>query len=187
MNNDEQVYFQNIVENLIRGIGDDPMRDGLLDTPSRVVRSWSELYAGYSMDPAKILARTFDRGTYDQMIVLRDIDFFSACEHHLLPFSGVAHVSYIPGERVVGLSKLARLVECFARRLQIQERMTEQIADALEKHINPRGVAVVVEGRHSCMLARGVNKKQGVMTTSSLRGLFKTEPKCRAEFMGHLK
>jgi GTP cyclohydrolase IA len=175
------------VQHILRMIGENPEREGLLDTPARVVKSWNELYSGYKMDPKKILSRTFDRGTYDQMIVLSDIDFFSTCEHHMLPFFGVAHVAYIPGKRVVGLSKLARLVECFARRLQIQERMTEQIAVAINDHLKPRGVAVVVKGKHSCMISRGVNKNRGVMTTSSIRGLFKTDPKSRAEFMEHVK
>lgn len=174
---------KHLVEGLICSIGEDPERQGLRDTPSRVVKSWSTIFGGYKMDPKEILERRFASEKYDQMIVLRDIEMFSTCEHHMLPFYGKAHIAYIPNGHVVGLSKLARLVECFARRLQIQERLTQQIADALNEHCQPRGVAVMIEAQHLCMVARGVQKQNSVMSTSALRGLFKDEQKVREEFL----
>lgn len=169
------------VKNILTAIGEDVEREGLKDTPSRVVKSWSELYRGYALDPASILKTTFDGDGYDQMIVLKNIELFSTCEHHMLPFIGHAHIAYLPTKRVVGLSKLARLVECFARRLQIQERLTRQIAEAMMKHLEPKGVGVVIEAKHFCMLARGVNKQNSVMTTSSLDGVFRDDT-VRKEF-----
>jgi GTP cyclohydrolase I len=167
--------------------GNPELREGIKDTPDRVIRSWAELYRGYHMDPKEILSRDFDRGTYDQMVSLRNINFFSTCEHHMLPFYGVAHVAYIPGERVVGLSKLARLVDCFSRRLQIQERMTAQIGEALVDVLKPRGVAVLVESKHLCMIARGVQKQEATMRTTFVAGLLKEDDKARAEFMSSIK
>ncbi len=177
---------ENYVQGMLRGIGEDPDREGLRDTPKRVVESWKELYGGYQQDPAEILARDFDGNGYDEMIVLRDIEMFSTCEHHLLPFFGRAHIAYIPGKRVVGLSKLARLVECFARRLQIQEKLTREIADAIQKHLNPVGVGVIIEAQHMCMVARGVGKQNSVMTTSALLGQFR-EQQVRSEFLALVK
>lgn len=172
-----------LVAMMLSRIGDDPKRDGLIGTPERVARSWRDLYAGYRMDPAAILARKFENATYDQMIVLRDVELYSTCEHHMLPFYGKAHLAYVPsGGVVVGLSKLARLVDCFARRLQIQERLTEQIADAIAEHVSA-DAAVMIEARHMCMLARGVTKQNSVMVTSALRGAFKTDGKARDEFL----
>jgi GTP cyclohydrolase I len=172
---------EDVVRRQLELIGEDPNREGLKETPTRVVRSWSELFAGYSMRPEDVLVKDFERDGYDEMILCRNVQFFSTCEHHLQPFFGKAHVGYVPDERVIGISKLARLVEVFARRLQIQERLTEQIADALEKHLSPKGVAVVIEAQHFCMICRGIQKQTSSMVTSSLKGVFRNaEP--RAEF-----
>jgi len=168
------------VATLLRFIGEDTGRDGLLDTPSRVVRAWREMTAGYGEDPAEILSRTFEESS-DEMIVLRGITFYSVCEHHLLPFYGTASVGYLPG-RVVGISKLARLVNCFARRLQIQERMTRQIAEAVEEHLDARGVGVVIRAHHLCMGCRGVRQEETEMVTSSMLGTLRSDPTSRAEF-----
>jgi GTP cyclohydrolase I len=174
-----------VEENIVRileFIGEDPKREGLQDTPQRVVRSWKELFGGYGQDAAAVLVRDFEAENYDEMILCRNIDFYSTCEHHMQPFFGTAHVGYVPKRRIIGLSKLARLVEMFARRLQIQERLTQQIANALEEHLQPRGVAVLIEAKHFCMMCRGVRKQNSEMTTSSLTGVFRSaEP--RAEFL----
>jgi GTP cyclohydrolase I len=155
-------------------IGEDPDREGLLETPERIIRSWKELYAGYGQSPEEILSKRFsETDGYDQMILLKDIGFFSVCEHHTLSFIGVAHVGYLPRDKVVGISKIARLVDCHARRLQIQERMTRSIATDIMKYVEPRGVAVVVEGQHLCMQARGVQKIGATMITSAMEGIFK--------------
>ena len=175
------------VRELLRFIGEDPKREGLLDTPKRVIKSYKELFRGYNEDPKTILATDFERGKYDQMILLKDIELQSMCEHHMLPFIGKAHVAYIPGERVVGLSKLARVVDCFARRLQIQEKLTEQIADSIFDIRKCKGVGVVVEAHHSCMSARGVNKKGATMMTSALRGNFLSDGVVRAEFLSSIR
>lgn len=172
-----------IIKDMLKSIGEDVGREGLLDTPKRVVKSWSTLFGGYHQDPKTILGTVFDSDNYDQMIVLRDIEMFSTCEHHMLPFFGKAHVAYIPNGKVVGLSKLARLVECFSRRLQIQERLTQQIADAIMDHTGAKGCGVVLEAKHFCMVARGVSKQNSVMMTSALRGDFHTDPTMRAEFL----
>lgn len=170
------------VRSFLRYIGEDPGREGLLDTPDRVVRSWDELYGGYQVDPCKALGVVFEDGACDEMVILRDIQGFSTCEHHVLPFSYVAHVGYIPDGKVVGISKLARLTECFAARLQIQEKMTSQIADTLMTALAPKGVMVVIEGQHLCMKARGVRQPGSVMVTSAIRGVFQ-QPETRAEFL----
>ena len=169
------------VATLLRYIGEDPSREGLWDTPGRVVRALRELTAGYAMDPKTILDTTFDE-PYDEMVVLEGVPFASLCEHHLLPFTGRVTIGYVPEARVVGLSKLARLVECYARRLQVQERMTRQLADALDTWLEPKGVGVVVEGSHSCMSLRGV-QKPGVMRTAALTGVLFDKPEARAEFL----
>lgn len=174
--------IERAVAELLEALGEDPMREGLRDTPGRVARMYSELFAGLRTDPAKHLKRVFQEN-YDEVVLLRDIDFYSLCEHHLLPFHGRAHVAYLPNGRVVGLSKLARTVEAFARRPQVQERMTCQIADALMEHLEPRGAAVVIEAEHLCMKMRGVQKPNGVMVTSALRGVFKERPSARAEVL----
>lgn len=166
---------------MISHIGDDPSRDGLKDTPERVVRSWKELFSGYDQDPSKLF-KVFDVA-YDQMVVVKDVDFVSFCEHHLLPFEGVAHVAYIPAGKVVGLSKIARVVDVFARRLQVQERLTNEIGDCIAEHLCPKGVGVVLEAHHSCMSCRGVKKRNAKMITSYLSGVLRDEPDCRAEFL----
>jgi GTP cyclohydrolase I len=172
---------------ILRAIGDDPDREGLQDTPARVIKSWTELFAGYHQDPAEILGTTFgDVDGYDELVLLKDIPFQSTCEHHMLPFVGHAHVAYLPGERVVGLSKLARLVDCFARRLQIQERLTRQVVQALMAHLAPRGAAVVVEASHGCMACRGVRKVDAKMVTSAFEGALR-EPAARQEFLSAVR
>jgi len=171
------------IRDLLIAVGEDPDREGLRDTPKRGARMYEELFAGLQTDPAIHLERVFHE-RYDEIVLLRDIDFYSLCEHHLLPFHGKAHVAYLPDGKVVGLSKLARTVEAFARRPQVQERMTCQIADALMEHLAPKGVVVVVEAAHLCMKMRGVQKPGGTMVTSALRGLFKEDAAARAEVMG---
>ena len=172
------------VRTLIRWAGDDPTREGLLDTPARVARSYRELFAGYDADPRGYLERTFEEvGGYDELVVLRDIRFVSFCEHHMLPVVGRAHVGYLPRQRVVGISKLARVVRGFARRLQIQEKMTAEIAEAIQEVLNPYGVGVVVEAEHSCMTLRGVNAPGAQLTTSRLVGVVRDDPRTRQEFL----
>lgn len=177
---------EDLVKQMLDAIGENSSREGLLDTPKRVVKSWRELFAGYEQNPSSILERDFDGAGYDEMIVLRDIELYSTCEHHMLPFYGKAHVAYIPGARVVGLSKLARLVECFARRLQIQEKLTREIAEAIHDCLAPKGVGVIIEAKHMCMVARGVGKQNSVMTTSALLGKFR-EHEVRQEFLALVK
>ncbi|MCY0386260.1 GTP cyclohydrolase I FolE [Robbsia sp. Bb-Pol-6] len=169
---------------LIRWAGDDPQREGLLDTPGRVVRSYEEFFAGYAIDPADLLQRTFSEvDGYDEMVVLKDIRFESYCEHHMVPIIGKAHIAYLPDRRVVGLSKLARLVDAFAKRLQIQEKMTVQIADMLDATLNPKGVAVILEASHQCMSTRGVHKAGASMVTSRMLGAFREDASTRREFL----
>lgn len=176
------------VRTLLAYAGENPAREGLLETPKRVVKSYDEYFSGYVLDPHAILSTTFEEvGGYDEMVVLRDIRFESHCEHHLAPFYGRVHIAYIPRERVVGLSKLARLVDVFSKRMQIQEKMTAQIASALQDVLNPRGVAVVVEAVHMCMTTRGVHKQGATMQTSQLLGTFRSDPRTRQEFFDLLK
>lgn len=176
------------VRTLIRWAGDDPDREGLLDTPKRVTKSYSELFSGYDTDPKDILNRTFKEvGGYDEMIVLRNIGFSSHCEHHMLPFTGCVHIAYIPNDKVLGLSKLARLVDVYAKRLQIQEKFTAEIAGTLNDILKPKGVAVVVEAIHTCMTMRGVQKANAKMQTSKLLGLFRSDSRTRQEFFSLLK
>lgn len=168
---EEENDIEKAVVRELEYIGEDASREGLIDTPKRVVRSWSKLYGGYKESPKEILSRKFESpGEMSYPVVLKDIEFFSTCEHHLLPFFGKVTIAYMPGRRIVGISKLARLVECFARRLQIQERMTEQIADAIELYLEPKGVYVHCEAQHFCMIARGVEKKNAKMVTKTVRG-----------------
>jgi GTP cyclohydrolase I len=172
------------VRTLIAWSGDDPDREGVRATPSRVVRAFEEYFAGYKEDPEEILGRTFDETDgYDEIVVLKDIRFESHCEHHLAPIIGKAHVAYLPNRRVVGISKLARLVEVFAHRLQIQEKMTAQIANTLEEVLQPRGVAVVVEAAHQCITTRGIHKPGVSMVTSRMLGAFRTDASTRREFL----
>ena len=171
------------VRTLIRWAGDNPDREGLLETPKRVVRAYEEFFSGYGQDPQKILSRTFDEVEgYDEIILLRDIRVESHCEHHLVPIIGKVHLAYLPSTKVVGISKLARLVDVFAKRLQIQEKLTVQIAQTLQNALQPRGVAVVIESDHACMTTRGVHKTGVKMVTSQMLGLFKTDLEKRKEF-----
>jgi GTP cyclohydrolase I len=171
---------------ILGAVGEDPEREGLQRTPLRVAKMYAELTAGYRIDPDALINEAVFSVDYDEMVMVKDIDFHSLCEHHMLPFMGHVHVAYIPAGKVIGLSKIPRIVEMFARRLQVQERMTVQIADFINHALQPEGVAVVVEGVHMCAVMRGVKKANARMTTSALRGLFKTDPKTRAEFMGHV-
>ena len=172
------------VRTLLRWAGEDPAREGLVDTPGRVVRSYRELFAGYETDPRAYLERTFEEvGGYDQLVMLKDIRFVSFCEHHMLPVIGKAHVAYLPTDRVVGISKLARVVNGYGRRLQIQEKMTAEIAEAIDEVLKPKGVGVVLEATHSCMTLRGVNTPGASLVTSSLRGVVRDDPRTRQEFL----
>lgn len=175
-----------IVTMQLLAIGEDPKREGLKETPARVVKAWGEWFAGYKMDPATTL-KTFEDGAElcgDEMVVVRDIDLYSFCEHHMAPFFGKAQVAYIPDSRVVGLSKIARLVDIFSKRLQVQERLTNQIANAIEEHLQPKGVGVVLRCTHFCMCSRGIGKQGSTTITSALRGALREKPEARAEFMG---
>jgi len=175
------------VRTLIRWAGDNPDREGLLETPDRVVRAYGEWFSGYEEDPAQVLSKTFEETNgYDEMVVLRNMRFTSFCEHHMAPIIGKAHVGYLPARRVVGISKLARLVDVYARRLQIQEKMTAQIADTISEILEPKGVGVVVEAAHQCMTTRGVDKPGSTLTTSRMTGAFRTDPSTRREFLAAL-
>ena len=172
------------VRTILLGIGEDPKREGLERTPLRVAKMYAELTAGYHVDPEAIINGAIFHVDYDEMVIVRDIHFYSLCEHHMLPFYGHAHVAYIPNGKVIGLSKIPRIVEMFARRLQVQERLTVEIADFLNATLEPRGVAVVAQGVHMCSVMRGVRKENSSMITSAMRGRFKTDSKTRAEFLG---
>jgi GTP cyclohydrolase IA len=178
--------IEDAVTNILGAIGEDPAREGLLNTPTRVAKMYAELTAGYHVDPVALINDAVFTVDYDEMVLVRDIDFYSLCEHHMLPFMGKVHVAYIPDGQVIGLSKIPRIVEMFARRLQVQERMTVQIADFLNQTLRPAGVAVVAEGVHMCAAMRGVKKANARMVTSSMRGVFRSDSKTRAEFMGHI-
>ena len=176
------------VETLIRYAGDNPEREGLKETPNRVVRSYKEFFSGYNKNPDEILAKTFDEVEgYDEMVIVKNIDFESHCEHHMVPIIGIAHVAYIPDKRVVGISKLARIVDVYAKRLQTQETMTAQIADSISKILKPKGVAVVIDATHQCMSTRGVQKRHSSTVTSRMLGLFRSDPRTRSEFMNLIK
>jgi GTP cyclohydrolase I len=175
------------VRTLIRWAGDDPDREGLLDTPARVARAWKEYAKGYGEDPSHHLSRTFDEvGGYDEIVLLKDIPFQSHCEHHLAPIIGKASIAYLPARRVVGISKLARVLHGFARRLQVQERLTAQVADCICEHLQPQGVAVVIEASHACMTARGVRTPGVMMTTSRMMGVFREDERSRREVLALL-
>jgi GTP cyclohydrolase I len=175
---------QEAVRTLIRWAGDDPDREGLLDTPARVGRAWKEYARGYAEDPAHHLSRTFQEvGGYDEIVLLKDIPFQSHCEHHMAPIIGRASIAYLPAERVVGISKLARVLHGFARRLQVQERLTAQVADCICEHLRPQGVAVVIEASHACMTARGVHTPGVMMTTSRMMGVFREDERSRREVL----
>ncbi len=181
---DELVFLGNCYYNILDGVGEDPKRDGLLETPARAAKAMQDLTAGYQVEDPGALLKTFenDADAHD-MVIVRDIPFHSLCEHHMLPFHGAAHVAYIPGDRIVGLSKFARLVDAYARRLQVQERLTQQIANTIDETVSPLGVLVVLEAAHTCMSMRGVQKLGSTTITSAVRGVFETKPEARAEGM----
>ncbi len=175
---------EDAVRTLLRWAGDDPAREGLLDTPKRVAKAYEDWFSGYALDPDDYMARTFEEvGGYDEMIVLRDIEYESHCEHHMAPIIGKVHVGYLPDGKVVGISKLARVVEAYARRFQVQEKMTAQIANCIQRALAPRGVGVVVVGTHECMTTRGVHKRGVSMVTSKMLGSFREDARTRAEFL----
>lgn len=188
----KELQIQMAVHDLLVCIGEDPSREGLVETPNRVSRMYNEIFGGYKVDPDKHLDKTFevsydpDKPYEQQMVVVKDIEFYSHCEHHMVPFIGKVHIGYIPTSRVAGLSKFARLVEGYAHRLQLQERLTEQIAEAIDKKLKPQGVIVVIEAQHMCMKLRGVRNSTASTVTSSVRGAFK-QPETRAEFMSIIK
>ncbi len=176
------------VRTLLRWAGENPEREGLIDTPKRVVKAYGDWFSGYAIDPDEYLARTFEEVCgYDEMIVLRDIEYESHCEHHMAPIIGKVHVGYLPNGRVVGISKLARVVEAYARRFQVQEKMTAQIANCIQRALQPQGVAVVVEGAHECMTTRGVHKRGVSMVTSTMLGAFRDDARTRKEFLSFIE
>ena len=179
----QDASVQEIYAELLKRLGEDPTRDGLLQTPKRMEKSMAFLTQGYEQSVADVLHGALFEVDYDEMVMVRDIEFYSMCEHHLLPFFGKAHIAYVPNGKVVGLSKLPRIVDVFARRLQVQERLTQQIAEAIEEAIAPQGVGVVIEAQHLCMMMRGVQKQSSLTVTSSLRGVFKTQQQTRSEFL----
>ncbi|MDR2652249.1 MAG: GTP cyclohydrolase I FolE [Prevotellaceae bacterium] len=179
--------IENSLKKILEYIGDNPEREGLIDTPKRIRKSWDRLFGGYRQNPKDILTATFTDGTCNEMVILKDIEFYSTCEHHFLPFVGKISIGYIPGGKVVGVSKLARLVEIYARRLQIQERMTGQIADDIMQYIGAQGCMVVCEAQHLCMVSRGVEKQQSKMITSAVRGVFFNQREIRDEFLSLIK
>lgn len=183
---DEIFYKQQRVKQLLFDIKEDPDREGLIDTPKRVVKMWDEIYSGYGKNPEDLFT-TFEAGTYDQIVLLKDIELYSMCEHHMLPFYGVAHVAYIPNDKVVGISKLARLVDVFAKRLQIQERIGEQVTETLMQYLQPKGAACIIEACHMCMRMRGVNKQNSTMVTSSVKGVFLEDPSAKQELFNLLQ
>lgn len=175
-----------LISDLLRAVGEDPEREGLRNTPDRVARMYTELLSGYNMDPEKIINHALFHIDYDEMVLVRDIEFYSLCEHHMLPFLGRAHVAYLPKGKVIGLSKIPRIVDMYARRLQVQERMTRQIADLIQSALEPQGVAVVVEGMHLCSMMRGVKKHDARMTTSAMHGSFRSNMATRQEFLANI-
>ena len=178
--------IRELVSNLLEALGEDPQREGLKNTPHRVARMYTELLGGYEMDPERVVNGALFNISYDEMVLVRDIEFYSLCEHHMLPFLGRAHVAYIPAGKVIGLSKIPRIVDMYARRLQVQERMTRQIADFLQKNLQPQGVAVVVEAVHLCSMMRGVKKHDARMTTSAMHGAFRANLATRQEFLDNI-
>lgn len=179
--------IKELTKKLLIEIGEDPNREGLLNTPIRVAKAWDFLSKGYKQDINEIINNAIFEEEYDQMVVVKNIEFYSMCEHHLLPFFGVAHIAYIPNGRIIGLSKIPRVLDMFARRLQVQERMTQEVASMLQLKLNPRGVAVIIEAQHMCMQMRGVEKKQSYMSTSAMLGIFREDNKTRKEFLDIVK
>lgn len=176
----------NSVTEILKAIGEDPKREGLVRTPERVARAYQEILGGYQTDPVKLVNSALFTVDYDEMVIVKDIEFYSLCEHHMLPFFGKAHVAYVPKGKVIGLSKIPRIVDMFAHRLQVQERMTQQIAEFIQDVINPWGVGVVIEGQHLCMMMRGIKKEQAKMTTSAMLGGFRKRLETRMEFLNRI-
>ena len=183
MNGDNLEKIESIILDLLKEIGEDPEREGLQKTPHRVAKSWTTFAKGYKQTPEEVVGDAVFNEQCDEVVAVKDIDFFSLCEHHLLPFKGVAHVGYLPEKKIIGLSKIPRIVDIYARRLQVQERLTQQVADALQDVLSPKGVAVVIEAEHLCMQMRGVEKKSSFMITSAVRGAFRENNKTREEFL----
>jgi GTP cyclohydrolase IA len=179
--------FEELVREMIIRLGEDPSREGLVDTPNRVHRAYEYLLKGYKEDPETLIKDALFSCTYDEMVIVKDVEMFSLCEHHMLPFFGKVHVAYIPNGKVIGLSKIPRLIEIFSRRLQIQERLTKQIAETIQKAIEPQGVGVVIEARHLCMMMRGVEKQHSAAVTSSMLGCFRDEQETRSEFLSLIR
>lgn len=179
----QDAAFEDLIRQLLEQIGEDPKREGLLKTPSRVAAMYGFLTKGYNEDPEKVLKKAMFTERYSEMVIVRDIDFFSLCEHHLVPFYGKCHIAYVPDGKIIGLSKLPRIVEVFARRLQVQERLTQQIAETIFQHLKPLGVGVVMEAKHLCMMMRGVEQHDSIATTSSMLGSFRDDVKTRSEFL----
>jgi GTP cyclohydrolase I len=178
---------KNLIRELLIEIGEDPDREGLIKTPERVAKAYEFLARGYKQNVDEIMNKAIFTEKYDEMVIVKDIDFYSMCEHHLLPFFGKAHIAYIPNGKIIGLSKIPRLVDLFARRLQVQERLTQQIADTLNEYLKPEGVGVVIEAMHMCMMMRGVEKQNSIATTSAMHGSFKEDERTRSEFLRLIK
>ena len=183
MTEDKMRNIESLTKSLLKELGEDPKREGLIKTPLRVAKAWEYLSQGYNQNVEKLINNAIFSENYDQMVVVKDIEFYSMCEHHLLPFFGHAHIAYIPNGKIIGLSKIPRLVDMFARRLQVQERMTQEIANSLNDALNPSGVAIIIEAQHMCMQMRGVEKKKSYMSTSSMVGIFREDQKTREEFL----
>jgi len=179
--------IKRLTKELLKEIGEDPSREGLLDTPSRVSRTWEYLSKGYRQDVKELINGAIFNEEYDQMVAVKDIEFYSMCEHHLLPFFGHAHIAYIPNGKIIGLSKIPRILDMFSRRLQVQERMTQEVANMLNDALEPKGVAVIIEAQHMCMQMRGVEKRQSYMSTSAMLGIFRDDDKTRKEFLDIVK
>ena len=187
MTEENKKNIEELTKKLLIEIGEDPNREGLLNTPHRVAKAWDYLSKGYKQDISTLINNAVFKEEYDQMVLVKDIEFYSMCEHHLLPFFGYAHVAYIPDGKIIGLSKIPRILDMFARRLQVQERMTQEVADMLNETLNPKGVAVILEAQHMCMQMRGVEKKNSYMSTSAMHGIFRDDDKTRKEFLDIIK
>lgn len=185
--NPEKTAIESAVRTILENVGENPERDGLIGTPNRIARMYDEILAGYHVDPIKLVNGALFDVEYSEMVLVKDIEYFSMCEHHMLPFFGCAHVAYLPSDKVIGLSKIPRLVEMFARRLQVQERMTHQIAEMLDEILQPRGVAVMVKGSHMCSMMRGVKKEHPVMVTTTMLGAFKEDRDLREDFLRQVR
>ena len=187
MTEEKMKNIESLTKSLLKELGEDSNREGLIKTPSRVAKTWKYLTKGYNQNVEKLINNAIFSENYDQMVVIKNIEFYSMCEHHLLPFFGHAHIAYIPNGKIIGLSKIPRMVDMFARRLQVQERMTQEIASSLNDALNPRGVAIIIEAQHMCMQMRGVEKKKSYMSTSSMVGIFRSDNKTRKEFLDLIK